>query len=246
MPVQTDRLANHLEIRELGLLFGGVRAIDDASFEALPGEVLGLIGPNGAGKTSVFNCITGFYRPTRGTIRLGGRAIEGMRPHGISRLGIRRTFQNIRLFNDLTVLHNIAAGAYATGASQAALIEAVGQVCAELGLDRHLLLQPATSLAYGLQRRVELARALVADPRVLLVDEPGAGLNAQEKGLICSLLRDVVRSRQIAVVLIEHDLGMIARACDRVVVLDHGTVLAQGTPQQVRNDPSVIAAYIGA
>jgi branched-chain amino acid transport system ATP-binding protein len=246
MPASVDPAASRLEVDALKLSFGGVRAIENATFHIDAGEVVGLIGPNGAGKTSLFNCITGFYRPTGGSIRLGNTSIAGWRPYRISRLGIRRTFQNIRLFNDLSVVDNIASGAHVVGTGTAALLDAVGQVCVELGIDRSLLMQRATSLAYGLQRLVELARALVANPRVLLVDEPGAGLNAAEKARICTLLRSAAASRGIGIALIEHDLGMIARACDRVVVLDHGMVISQGSPQQVRNDPAVIAAYIGA
>lgn len=241
-----DARSNHLAVAGLKLSFGGVRAIEDANFEAHPGKVLGLIGPNGAGKTSVFNCITGFYRPTGGIITLGRQPITGKPPYAVSRLGVRRTFQNIKLFEDLSVLANIAAGAYATGDRAAAVISAVRKVCAELEIGEELLTLPAGSLAYGLQRRIELARALVASPRVLLVDEPGAGLNAQEKGLICAMLRAAAQRRSIAIVLIEHDLGMIARACDNVVVLDHGVVIAQGSPETVRRNPIVVAAYIGA
>ena len=240
-----EPLPKLLEVSRLQLVFGGVRAVTDVSFDVGGGEVVGLIGPNGAGKTSVFNCITGFYRPTGGSVTLGRVAITGKRPYQISRLGIRRTFQNIRLFNDLSVLANIVAGAHVGDASRDALVAAVRRTCDELGIDQALLSRTAAELPYGVQRRVEIARALVASPRILLVDEPGAGLNGQEKRAIVSLLRDAASQHGLGVVLIEHDIGMIARACDRVVVLDRGAVICEGSPQKVRNDSAVIAAYIG-
>ena len=234
-----------LETRNLQIRFGGVLAIRDVSFHLAQGEVLGLIGPNGAGKTSVFNCITGFYRPTSGAVLLDGMSLTGHTSYRISRLGIRRTFQNIRLFDDLSVLANILAGAHAARRSTDDTVRAIHSTCTDLGIDTRLLSRPAHELAHGLQRRVELARALIADPRVLLVDEPGAGLNASEKRLIIALLRGVARDRNIGVIVIDHDIGMIARACDRVVVLDFGKVICIGTPREVRRNPAVVAAYLG-
>src|SRR5258708_15647556 len=169
---QPERLPTQLEVSHLQLTFGGVRAVADVSFAVDGGEIVGLIGPNGAGKTSVFNCITGFYRPTGGSVTLGRRDLTGKRPYQISRLGIRRTFQNIRLFNDLSVVANIAAGAHVGKASQDELIASVHSTCDELRIDRAILSRPAGELPFGLQRRIELARALVADPVILLVDEP--------------------------------------------------------------------------
>jgi branched-chain amino acid transport system ATP-binding protein len=238
-------LSSLLELRRLHLAFGGVRAIEDVSFAVTGGEVLGLIGPNGAGKTSVFNCITGYYRPSRGEVTLAGRSIGGKSPYQISRLGIRRTFQNVKLFGGLSVLANIAAGAYASKLTDGQLDGELAALCDELAIAPRTLLRMAEELPYGLQRRIELARALIANPIVLLVDEPGAGLSGGEKRSIVAVLRRVAVTRQIGVVLIEHDLGMIARACDRVVVLDHGMVVGSGTPDEVRRDPAVIAAYIG-
>lgn len=234
-----------LEVDHLSLWFGGVCAIDDVSFDLSPGEVVGLIGPNGAGKTSVFNCITGYYRASAGSVRLQDVLITGKPSYRVSRLGIRRTFQNIRLFGDLSVLANIVAGAYIFDYSREELANAIGAICTEIGIDGSILSRSAGELPHSVQRRVELARALVANPRVLLVDEPGAGLSGNEKKVIVSLLRRVAHDRQLGVVLIEHDMGMIARACDRVVVLDHGLVICTGAPQHVRRDPAVVAAYIG-
>ena len=234
-----------LQVERLNLSFGGVVAIRDVSFELNEGEVLGLIGPNGAGKTSIFNCITGFYKPTSGVVLLNGIAVNRYPSYAISRMGIRRTFQNVRLFGELSVLGNILAGAHKNRTSISDTVAAVDSTCLELGIANDLLQRPSYELSHGLQRRVELARALIADPRVLLVDEPGAGLNGSEKRLIISLLRSVAQRRQIGVVIIDHDVGMIARACDRVIVLDFGKVISEGKPEDVRRDPAVAAAYLG-
>ena len=234
-----------LELDHLQLKFGGISAVSDVSFDVRPGEVVGLIGPNGAGKTSVFNCITGHYRPSSGNIKVAGGPITGRPPYEISRLGVRRTFQNIRLFPSLSVLANIAVGAHMIEQSDDELDNAVNTICGQLKISGETMFRPAGELPYGAQRRIELARALIGNPRVLLVDEPGAGLNPLEKHAIVELLRYETKERKCAVVLIEHDLGMIARACDRVVVLDHGAVISSGTPDEVRSDPAVVAAYIG-
>ena len=234
-----------LKVTGIGLRFGGVQAIENISFAALSEQVLGLIGPNGAGKTSLFNCITGFYKPTSGTVTLDGEDITGRKSYQISRQGIRRTFQNIRLFNDLSVHANIVAGGYVLKASEDELSQRCHALCAELQIGESYLGRRSGDLPYGIQRRVELARALIADPKILLVDEPGAGLNGAERQLIVGILRDVARQRKLGVILIEHDIGMIARACDRVVVLDRGKLLSEGTPEEVRQDPAVIAAYLG-
>jgi branched-chain amino acid transport system ATP-binding protein len=235
-----------LEVRELRLVFGGIVAVNNVNLEVNGNEVLGLIGPNGAGKTSLFNCMTGYYRATSGSIRLDGVPITAKAPYQISRLGIRRTFQTTRLFGDLTVLDNILAGAYFINKSTVSAVAETHETCQELGIDAALLNRPAGDLSHGIQRRIELARALVASPRMLLVDEPGAGLNASEKKVIVTLLRGVAERRDIGVMVIDHDIGMMARACDRVVVLDHGTVISTGTPQEVCRDETVISAYLGA
>lgn len=235
-----------LEIREIGLHFGGVHAIREISFSAAVGQVVGLIGPNGAGKTSLFNCITGYYRPTSGKIVLDGREITGRKPFQISRLGIRRTFQNIRLFGDLSVRANIVAGGHVLHETERTLSARCEDLCAQLEIDRSYLDRRSAELPYGIQRRVELARALIANPKILLVDEPCAGLNGAERRLIVRILRDFIARSSVGVILIEHDIGMVARACDHVVVLDRGRLLASGTPLDIRRDPAVIAAYLGS
>jgi branched-chain amino acid transport system ATP-binding protein len=234
-----------LKVSNIGLRFGGIHAIQDISFEAHVGQVLGLIGPNGAGKTSLFNCVTGYYRPTAGTVMLDGENITGRKPYQISRRGMRRTFQNIRLFGDLSVHANIVAGGHVLRVSETELSRRCYELCEELQIGRTFLARRSSDLPYGIQRRVELARALIAEPKILLVDEPGAGLNGAERQLVVGILRDVVRTRGLGAILIEHDIGMIARACDHVVVLDRGRLLSEGTPEQIRSDPAVIAAYLG-
>jgi branched-chain amino acid transport system ATP-binding protein len=235
-----------LSVNALGLRFGGIQAIEDITFQTRSHEVLGLIGPNGAGKTSLFNCITGFYKPTSGDIYLDGVKLTGWRPHRISRLGIRRTFQNVRLFGEYPVLANIMAGAHVMHRPEEEMIETCQMLCDDLQIDESYFGRPCCDLPLGIQRRVELARALIAQPKVLLVDEPGAGLIASEKQLIVSLLRRVATERPLSVVLIEHDLGMIVRACDRVIVLDRGKILSTGSPDEIRRDPAVISAYLGS
>jgi branched-chain amino acid transport system ATP-binding protein len=234
-----------LSVVSLGLRFGGIQAIEDITFQTISNEVLGLIGPNGAGKTSLFNCITGFSKPTSGSIYLDGVELTGQRPYKISRLGVRRTFQNVRLFGEFSVLANVIAGAHVMHRTEDELIKTSQKLCCELKIDESYFGRRCCDLPLGIQRRVELARALIAQPKILLVDEPGAGLIAAEKQLIVSLLRRVAMERPLSVVLIEHDLGMIVRACDRVIVLDRGKILSTGAPDEIRRDPAVISAYLG-
>jgi branched-chain amino acid transport system ATP-binding protein len=234
-----------LEVSRLRLVFGGIVAVNDVDLEVRRGEVVGLIGPNGAGKTSLFNCITGYYRATAGAIKLDGVLVTANPPYKMSRLGVRRTFQNTRLFGELSVLDNIMAGAHVVRKATAEAMEEIHRACAELAIEESTLARLAGELPHGLQRRIELARALIANPCMLLADEPGAGLNASEKKLIVALLRGAAERRNIGVIVIDHDVGMIARACDRVVVLDHGTVISAGRPQDIRRDPAVVAAYLG-
>lgn len=235
-----------LAIRDLSLSFQGLHVIQGVSLDAVPNQVLGLIGPNGAGKTSLFNCITGHYKPNAGAITLDGAGVSGRKAFQVARMGIRRTFQNIRLFADLSVHANIMAGAHVLKISDKDLLDRCELLCRQLRIEPSHLSRLAGELPYGIQRRVELARALVANPKVLLVDEPGAGLNGSERAMIVEILREVAVQSSVAVILIEHDIGMIARACDHVVVLDRGRVLSQGTPGEVRRDPAVVAAYLGA
>ncbi|HZZ83613.1 MAG TPA: ABC transporter ATP-binding protein [Anaeromyxobacteraceae bacterium] len=248
-----------LELDGVGRSFGGVQAVQSATFGVAPGEVHGLIGPNGAGKTTLLNLVSGLVRPTSGAIRLRGRRLDGLSSHRIAALGVTRTFQNIRLFPELSALDNVIVGAHLTRRAPLwqrlvfapaagreersargrahALLERVG--LADRALER------SANLSYGEQRRVEIARALAADPAVLLLDEPTAGMSHGEVESIAALIRDVAREGR-SVLLVEHNLELVMGVCDRITVLDFGKVLADGAPGEVRADPAVIAAYLGA
>jgi branched-chain amino acid transport system ATP-binding protein len=255
-----------LSIRGLTMRFGGLVAIDAVSFDVAPARITALIGPNGAGKTTLFNCATGFYRPSGGSIRLdtGDEAVElsGLKGHRIARLGVVRTFQNIRLFPQMTVLENLMVAQHAvlmraSAFSVAGLLglpayrraEAAAIAKARYWLDRVDLAgranAPAASLPYGQQRRLEIARALCAGPRLLCLDEPAAGLNPRESLELAQLIRDVAQEQSLAVLLIEHDMSVVMGISDHVVVLDYGRKIAEGTPAVIRADPSVVAAYLG-
>jgi branched-chain amino acid transport system ATP-binding protein len=247
-----------LEVQDLHLDFGGIKAVNGLSFSARDGDILSIIGPNGAGKTSAFNCITGFYRPTGGKIELDGADITGARPSAVAARGVSRTFQNLRLFGDLTVLDNARAGMHLRMKQSAfdALLhtprfrrserEATDEANRWLdfvGLrgDRG---GPARNLPYGEQRRVEIARALARGPKLLLLDEPAAGLNHSEKVELLDLLRRI-SDLGIALVLIEHDMGLVMQVSQRIVVLNFGKQIAVGTPDEIRRDPAVLEAYLG-
>ncbi len=239
--------------------FGGVTALDDVSFHVDQGEILGLIGPNGAGKTTVFNVVTGVYRPTAGVVRFDGRTLRKERRSDITRLGIARTFQNIRLFPVMTALENVmvAADAHNRSSVGGALVR-VGrfrreeqdsydkamELLAFMKLDRRKD-EYAKNLPYGDQRRLEIARAMATDPKLLCLDEPAAGFNPAEKQSLMELIR-TIRGRGYTVLLIEHDMSLVMGVTDRIAVLDFGRKIAEGSPEEVRTNPDVIQAYLGA
>jgi ABC-type branched-subunit amino acid transport system ATPase component len=238
--------------------FGGVRAVDDASFSVADGEVHGLIGPNGAGKTTLLNLVSGLLKPTGGKIELDGRRIEGLPPNRIAALGVARTYQNIRLFGGLSAVDNVVVGQHLRRNApvwrrllllpSARDEERAARDSAEAGLARvgmrERALTRAFNLSYGEQRRVEIARALAARPRLVLLDEPTAGMNPNEAAAVARLVREVAKEGR-AVLLIEHNVRLVMELCHRVTVLNFGKVIARGTPAEIGKDPAVIAAYLG-
>ncbi|TRZ93844.1 MAG: ABC transporter ATP-binding protein [Dehalococcoidia bacterium] len=248
-----------LQCDGIKLDFGGVKALDDVSFDVRAGEILAIIGPNGAGKTCTINCITGYYRPKSGSIVFDGSNITGLPTHRITRLGIARTFQNIGLYPGLTVLDNLMvgrhnfmkygflAGGLYIGRAHQQEIEHRGRV--EEIIDfleiEHIRKQMVSNIAYGLRKRVELGKALALEPKVLLLDEPMSGMNIEEKEDMARFIIDIEETTGIPIVIVEHDMGVIMDISDRIIVLDFGRKVAEGTPQQIGVNPEVIKVYLG-
>lgn len=250
---------NFLQVEGLSMRFGGLLAVDGIDFGVSEREIFAIIGPNGAGKTTVFNCISGFYRPSTGFVRLQGKEIAGLGSHTVARHGVVRTFQNVRLFKSMTVLENLLvaqhrhlrtslpAGLFQTRAYRASEKRALERALHWLDYMelRAFANREAGNLAYGHQRRLEIARCMITEPQILMLDEPAAGLNPQEKNELQGLIQKLREEYDLSVLLIEHDMSLVMGVSERILVMEHGRPIALGTPQAVRNDPRVIKAYLG-
>lgn len=248
-----------LEAKDVTMQFGGLTAVNQFRLQMKPGELVGLIGPNGAGKTTVFNMLTGVYQPTKGDILFQGKSILGKRPFQVNHLGLARTFQNIRLFKDLSVLDNvlIASNKLSTyglfgAAFKTAKRNSEEKMLREQAIEllkifnmQDLIDETACSLPYGQQRRLEIVRALATKPKILFLDEPAAGMNHSETGKLMETIRDIREKFKLTILLIEHDMKLVMGICERIVVLDHGTIISEGNPKHIQNDPKVVVAYLG-
>ena len=248
-----------LDVRNLGIDFGGLTAVDSFNITIGPTEISGLIGPNGAGKTTIFNLLTGVYQPTRGSVLINGIDIKGMPVHKVNKLGIARTFQNIRLFTDMTALENVKVGMHnhIKCSFLASLLHLPSYRKAEEAANKKAMVLldfmgladvadvKAGSLPYGVQRRLEIVRALATNPSIILLDEPAAGMNPSETTELMHQIRRIRDTFHIAIFLIEHDMNLVMNVCEAIAVVNYGRIIAKGTPEEVRSNPAVIEAYLG-
>ncbi len=253
-----------LEIKDFSMVFGGLRAVDHVNIHINDGEIVALIGPNGAGKTTLFNCVTGVYKPSEGDIAVSNPESKvirtnGMKPNNITELGLARTFQNIRLFSSMTALENVMIGRHpklqagifgaifrdkSTRTEEKQVVEDSLVILKKLGLKQYAN-EPASSLSYGAQRRLEIARAMATEPQLLLLDEPAAGMNPQETKELDDTITRIRDKEGITILLIEHDMSLVMSLSERIYVLDYGKLIAEGSPDEVKANPAVIKAYLG-
>ncbi len=253
-----------LETKNLTMQFGGLTAVDNINFKVNPKEIVALIGPNGAGKTTFFNCVTGVYKPTSGDVLISPtgnsqQRINGLKPNKVTEKGLARTFQNIRLFQNMTVLENVMIGRHsklksgilgavlrtkATVKEEKKVIQDSYEILVEVGLDKFVN-ELAKNLPYGAQRRLEIARAMATEPALLLLDEPAAGMNPHETKELDEMIIHIRDSKQISILLIEHDMSLVMSISENIFVVDYGKLIAQGSPNEIKNNPEVIKAYLG-